>query len=140
MSHVLRLTPDEFARLQGRARAGAENKKNISGAPKAPAEKTDWPIALRDQIRAAGLPVPVREYTFHDTRNWRFDLAWPDRMLAVEVDGGVHRLKSRFLADREKLNQACLLRWRYLRVGPEQVRDGEALALVRVLLELPVVA
>jgi hypothetical protein len=39
------------------------------------------------QIRGAGLPPPQVEYRFHDTRRWRFDLAFPDAKVAVEYDG-----------------------------------------------------
>ncbi len=32
---------------------------------------------------------PNREHRFHPTRKWRFDFAWPDDRLAVEMEGGV---------------------------------------------------
>ena len=32
-----------------------------------------------------------REYKFHKTRKWRFDFAYPDIQLAVEIDGGQWR-------------------------------------------------
>jgi very-short-patch-repair endonuclease len=100
-----------------------------------PKQHTDrWPIVLRDQIEAAGLPVPFREHVFHASRNWRCDLAWPDRRQAVEVDGAVHRIKGRFKGDIEKHNALTLAGYRWLRVTPAQVRDGEALKLVRELL------
>lgn len=104
-----------------------------------PAPKGDapdrWPLVLRDQIVEAGLPEPVREYTFHPTRNWRLDLAWIGPAMAVEVDGSVHRTKQRFAADIEKHNQLMLLDWAYIRVTPEMVRSGEALRWVKDFLE-----
>jgi len=36
-------------------------------------------------------PEPVREYRFHPKRKWRFDFAWPDCQVAVEIEGGVWR-------------------------------------------------
>jgi hypothetical protein len=39
-------------------------------------------------IKAMGLPEPVREHRFHDSRRWRFDFCWPDLKLAVEIEGG----------------------------------------------------
>ena len=90
---------------------------------------------LAGQCKQAGLPEPVREHRFHGTRRWRFDLAWPSRMLAVEVDGGTwiggrHTSGSGFEADCEKLNEALCLGWRTLRVTPRHVEDGRALQWV----------
>lgn len=48
----------------------------------------DWADHLLFQIRARRLPLPVREHVFHPVRKWRLDLAWVDRMLFVECDGG----------------------------------------------------
>jgi hypothetical protein len=59
------------------------------------------------QIRAAGLPYPIREFRFHPERRWRFDYAWPGAWLAVEVEGGVwtrgrHLRGAGFIRDCEK--------------------------------------
>lgn len=128
---VLRFSEAEYAKLTKRRTKPAE-------APQAPAKeagKADrWPLALRDQIVAEGLPEPYREFVFHPTRNWRFDLAWPDRKFACECDGGVHRTKKMFMSDQEKLNAATLAGWRYLRVSNRMVETKEALHLVRNLL------
>jgi very-short-patch-repair endonuclease len=91
------------------------------------------------QMRLLGLPEPVREMRFHDTRRWRFDFCWPDRMLAVEVEGGVrsrgrHVRGQGFVDDCEKYNAAALLGWRVLRFPGEWVEDGTALALVEEAL------
>ncbi|MGI0119640.1 hypothetical protein [Zooshikella sp. RANM57] len=43
---------------------------------------------LELHIRGMKLPKPETEYIFHPSRCWRFDFAWPDRKLAVEVEGG----------------------------------------------------
>ncbi len=66
------------------------------------------------------------EYRFHPTRRWRFDLAWPARRLAVEVDGGQWMAgggRHNTDADREKLNAAAIAGWRVLRYSPRQLRD-----------------
>ncbi len=83
----------------------------------------------------AGLPEPVREHRFHPTRRWRFDLAWPDRMLALEIDGGAfvggrHTSGSGFRKDSEKFSEAACYGWRILRVLPEWVVNGRALGWV----------
>ena len=34
-------------------------------------------------------PEPELEYRFHPFRKWRFDFAWPEQKVAVEMEGGV---------------------------------------------------
>lgn len=59
---------------------------------------------------------PVRELRFHPTRRWRFDFAWPDQKLAVEIDGrGRHQTVTGVRGDCEKHNEAVRLGWRVLR-------------------------
>lgn len=70
-----------------------------------------------------GLPVPVVEFRFHPTRRWRFDVAWPERKIAVEIQGGVwsrgrHSRGTGQLADMDKLNTAQSLGWRVLYCTP----------------------
>ena len=92
------------------------------------------------QICAFNLPRPVAEHRFCD-RRWRFDLAWPDQMLAVEVDGGGfipgggrHSRGTGMEKDNEKIATAMLMGWRVLRVTPRQVTKGEAIAWIQGLL------
>ena len=90
------------------------------------------PDDLAWQAVAIGLPSPLREHRFCD-RKWRFDLAWPAQMVAVEVDGGAfsggrHTRGEGFRRDCEKVSVAASLGWRVLRVMPEHIRSGEALA------------
>lgn len=86
------------------------------------------PIAalLELHMRAHKLPAPQPEYRFLEERRFRFDYAWPRLGLAVEVDGEVHRIKSRFHADIEKHALALLAGWTILRVGGREVRSGVA--------------
>lgn len=91
-------------------------------------------VPLPLQIRAVGLPRPVEEYRFCK-RRWRFDLAWVDRKLAVEIEGGVyshgrHTRGKGFTRDCEKYNEAVILGWRVLRVTTGMVNDGTALTYV----------
>jgi hypothetical protein len=49
--------------------------------------------------------TPEREYQFHLLRLWRFDFAWPEKKIAVEVEGrGRHQSVSGFEADAVKYN------------------------------------
>ena len=75
-------------------------------------------------IIAAGFPEPVKEFKFHPKRRWRFDLAWPELKLAIEIEGGVwirgrHVRGRGFKEDCEKYNAAVLLGWKVLRYTPD---------------------
>jgi very-short-patch-repair endonuclease len=69
----------------GREAIGARFKKKAKLR-----SKTDWETALYEQICDLGLPKPLREVGFHPHRKWRFDFAWPKRLIAVEVEGGIY--------------------------------------------------
>lgn len=76
----------------------------------------------------AGLPAPVREYEFHGQRKWRFDFAWPDLRLAVEIHGGAnlgarggHTSRSGLLRDAEKSTAATILGWALLTFTADQL-------------------
>ena len=91
------------------------------------------------QVRATGLPAPVREYRFHPRRQWRFDFCWPAYNLAVEIEGAVwtrgrHTRGSGFVQDMEKYNAAAVAGWRVLRFDPEAVLNGTARELVALAL------
>lgn len=94
--------------------------------------KTEELLALH--IRADKLPEPVREFVFHASRKWRFDFCWPTMWLAVEVQGGVHRIQQRFHGDIIKRAHATLAGWTVLEVDPEAVRSGEAIAWLKALI------
>ena len=88
-------------------------------------------------IRAsAAVPHPIREFRWHHTRQWRFDFAWPQLRLALEVEGGTWMPKGRhttgagFEADCEKYNAAAISGWRVLRVTGGMVRSGHALTIL----------
>ena len=76
--------------------------------------------------RTIGLPAPIAEMRFHPARRWRFDFAWPDHRVAIEIEGGVwtagrHTRGQGFLSDIEKYNAAAELGWRLLRYPPGRV-------------------
>lgn len=81
------------------------------------------------------LPTPARELTFHPKRKWRFDFAWKDHKIALEVEGGAwsrgrHTRGSGYIGDIEKYNEAQLLGWDVYRATPEQVQNGEAVKII----------
>lgn len=100
---------------------------------------SDLESTLTWQMRVDNLPEPQTEYRFDDTRRWRFDFAWPDCRLAVEVNGGEwsegrHSRGSGVAGDYEKLNAATIAGWRVLQFTGSQVRDGTAINTIRQAL------
>ncbi len=96
---------------------------------------------LAMQIRAIKLWEPVREYKFDSIRKWRFDFAWPNLLLAIEIEGGIwtggrHTRGKGFLDDCKKYNQAALVGWMVLRFPTEQIHSGEALRFIEAALKL----
>ena len=78
-------------------------------------------------------------YRFCRDRKWRFDYAWPDRLLALEIEGGAfiggrHTRAGGFIGDLHKYNRAACDGWRVLRVIPQHIDNGVALAWLRVAL------
>ena len=95
--------------------------------------------ALLFQPQAVGLPEPQRELRFAPPRRWRFDLAYPEKMLAVEIEGGVwvsgrHSRGAGSTKDMEKYAEALCQGWRVLRVTPAQIDSGQALGWIERLL------
>lgn len=83
---------------------------------------------------------PVKELKFHPTRRWRFDFAFVNEKLAIEVEGGVwsggrHTRGNGFLKDMEKYNEATRLGWRLLRTTPNQVETKQFILLIKNTLD-----
>lgn len=97
---------------------------------------------LAHLIRDQGLPEPAREFCFAPPRLWRFDFAWLDRALAVEVEGGTfargrHTRGGGFDTDCEKYATAMLRGWRVLRVTGTHLRNGQAVAWIWAAMDQP---
>jgi hypothetical protein len=97
---------------------------------------------LLGQLSMMGAPEPVREFRFHPDRQWRADIAWPDRRLLVEVEGGVwmrgggrHNRGEGYTADCRKYNAASVGGWILLRYTGDMIESGEAARdIVQVLV------
>lgn len=92
------------------------------------------------QIRALELPEPIREYQAIKGRKFRFDFAWVDARLLVEVNGGTytkgaHSTGAGIARDYEKANLATLQGWRVLMFDGKAVKSGEAVEIIRKALE-----
>ncbi|EOA6544913.1 TPA: DUF559 domain-containing protein [Vibrio vulnificus] len=94
---------------------------------------------LLSYIRAVKLDVPEAEFRFHKTRRWRFDFAYPEQRVAIEVEGGTwangrHTRAKGYAADCEKYNMAVLEGWRVLRFTGDMIKSGNAIAMIEEAL------
>lgn len=100
-------------------------------------------------IRAEKLPEPVREYRFAKEyvgegkgirerlrkaglQDWRFDFAFPDKLIALEVEGGIysngrHVRGKGFDDDVKKYGEAQYLGWTVIRVTSTSINNGSAI-------------
>lgn len=93
------------------------------------------------------------EFRFHPKRMFRFDFAWEQQKVALEIDGlgslgsgsakaraaaqlGGHRTITGMRKDHEKQNEAAILGWRVMRVlAADKARAHEWAAMVLRALE-----
>jgi hypothetical protein len=99
---------------------------------------------LLAQMRMIGLPEPKREVRFHPTRKWRFDLAYPNRFIAIECEGqsfgspdeqSRHTSHAGFRNDCDKYNFAALAGWKVLRFTTDHIKSGRALRTIEEALK-----
>ncbi len=84
--------------------------------------------------------MPAREVEFCEGRKWRWDFCWPDRMVAVEIDGGTrfgrsaHSRGDGYVRDCQKANAGAYLGWKVYRFTTAMVMSGEAIDFMRKVL------
>lgn len=75
------------------------------------------------------LPLPVRQYKFLPDRKFLWDFAWPDELLAVEIQGGSFMARSGHTSlagqtrDCEKQRLAVAAGWRVLPFNSQDMKD-----------------
>ena len=80
--------------------------------------------------------MPLTEHRFHPIRKWRFDYAWPEHRIALEVEGGVwvggrHTSGAGFVKDMEKYNEAACLGWRIIRCQPRELCTSKTVDTIK---------
>ena len=98
----------------------------------------------------------VMEFEFHPERNWKFDYCIPDKMIAIENEGGAfkqrtytnkqgnlittiggrHNSGKGFLGDMEKYNEATAMGYRLIRVTPQTLISNNTIELIKRLCKL----
>jgi hypothetical protein len=138
--------PERYRLQIARQLAQAKRLTTISREPDPAPEPEikrafDRAEVFRRAIKVRGLPLPEREWKFEAKRRWRFDYAWPQQMIALEVEGGVwtggrHTRGAGFVKDMEKYNRAAVLGWRLLRVTPDKLVSAGTFEMLREILGL----
>ena len=83
----------------------------------------------------------VKEYKFHPVRKWRFDYAFVEKKVAVEVDGGVwiggrHNRPLGYKNDMEKFNAAATMGWLILKFTPDELYKNETFEMIKITLNI----
>ena len=157
----MRMTLDEFKkRTAGGFLASQEVDRSKRHKTTAVVKKTaqsalKQPSALESkflfQLRALNIPEPTLEYHFHPSRKWRYDFAFVDYRVAVELEGGTwthgrlvdgkkqisrHLTGKGFYNDCRKYNAAAALGWLVIRADARMVKTGEAIGDLLEVLRL----
>jgi hypothetical protein len=89
-------------------------------------------------LRREGLPLPQTELAFalSEGRKFRWDFAWVEQKVALEVQGaiwtrGAHGRGTGIARDHEKFNLGCVLGWRLLQCVPKDLNNLATIALIR---------
>lgn len=113
-------------------------KELVEGHPGTPTD-SDLETIVWQIIRAAGLPLPVRQYWILDERGRRVaraDFVYVEQRLIIEPDGfGSHSKLDDWLHDRRRQNAVVRLGWTVYRV-PYRDAHGNPEQVAREIAEL----
>lgn len=109
-------------------------------------KKSDLEKTFELQLRKYRLPIWESEYHFalDVSRKWRFDFAWPEFKLAVELNGLMvkyhegrrvvatgHASLDGIIKDYDKLNAAVILGWSVLSFAQSHVASTAAIDMTQ---------
>lgn len=83
-------------------------------------------VGLRKRLKNAGL------------KDWRFDFAWPNHKVAVEIDGGQWMAgggRHNTDEDRLKINTATTMGWKVLRFSVKTMHD-DPMSCIKKIVEI----
>jgi hypothetical protein len=98
--------------------------------------ESELEMILANRLQHAGLPMGVTQYRFVPGRQFRWDRCWPERMIAVEVQGGTwvpggaHSRGSGIARDCLKFSLCAALGWRVLPLTKQMIESGLAVELI----------
>lgn len=97
-------------------------------------------IVFLQLCKTYGIQEPMQEVKVTEKRRFRFDFAWMNEKLAVEIEGGIwiqgrHTRGVGYVKDMEKYNLAAEAGWRVLRFTPQQIKKEETYKIIQNCLE-----
>jgi len=108
-----------LARHARRGRSGVQRLRRVivANAHRGEITDSDFELLLLALLVEHGLPEPVVHQRVYDGGRFvaEVDLAYPDRMIAIEADGGVHLETDVRERDLPRQNDLVLLGWTVLR-------------------------
>ena len=90
------------------------------------------------------IPRGVKEFMFAKSlgRRWRFDRAYPQVKVAVELEGGIwmgkqgrHTNPKGFESDAEKYNAAALMGWKVFRLTANMMKVPQNMWIIKTALK-----
>lgn len=135
-AHIRRLIPAEHREPKKRSQPSTTARQDFL---KRAGADSELELILLNRLEHAGLPLGEPQFHFVPGRQHRFDRAWPEQRVAVEVQGGVwsddgHGRKSMVARDCWRFALAAALGWRVLPVTKEMIESGQAVELIRQAL------
>lgn len=123
----------------GRPKAGA---KTEAQRQREAAEREALEAAFQTKCIQYGLPTPATQFMLaQSARKFRWDFAWPDFGLLVEVNGGIwskkrkaHSTGGGIARDYEKANEAARWGWRQLTCHSGMIEDETVFLLVEEIM------
>lgn len=99
----------------------------VAPATKDGKSKTDYSELIAGVLRGAGIEC-VTEYRFLKDRRFKFDVAIPGYMIAIEYEGGIysqgrHTRGKGYANDCKKYNLATMHGWKLLRLTCVDLRE-----------------
>lgn len=86
---------------------------------------------FEERLKLNGVTGYIREHRFFPSRRWRFDFSFPEKKIAIEIDGENHHNHAQAIKDAEKRVMAAKLGWNVIVLSSRQTAETE-----RDLLEL----
>ncbi|OTG93679.1 hypothetical protein [Acinetobacter sp. ANC 3832] len=125
----------EYKKLYGKKRNTAVKRKKRTQGVKV---ESIGEITLANQLRLLKISFE-QEFKFHPKRKWRADFHLVEKMILVEVEGGIwsngrHTRGKGYLGDLEKYNAATMLGYQLLRFSTEQVKSGLAVQQIEKMV------
>ena len=125
----------EYKKLYGNSRKNVtkSNRKRRSTKIESIGESL-----LATQLKALRIAFE-QEFKFHPKRKWRADFHLVEKMILVEVEGGIwsggrHTRGKGYLGDMEKYNAATVMGYRVIRFSTEQVKSGLAIQQIETMV------